>query len=162
MKRIAIAVLLLVLSDRSAGLSADEPARMPSRTDELVAASKAAKAKKKKSTSKVITNADVKKSKGKLIENGTLPPLDETPAPGMVEQHEAAKKARHANAEKIAVLEKTVAALEAELTAVERDYFEENDANVRDRVVVQLFTGTKARLDTARQELAALISPPAP
>jgi hypothetical protein len=148
MKPFLCAVLLLALA-------------APARTDDLVATAKAAKAKRKKSTTKVITNADVKKSKGKVIENGTLPPLDETPQPGMLETHEAAMKARHANAEKVAAAEKIIAGLEAELTAIERAYFEENDATVRDRDVVRRFKDTKAKLDAARQELAALV-PPAP
>jgi hypothetical protein len=148
MKPFLFAVLLLALA-------------APARTDDLVATAKAAKAKRKKSTTKVITNADVKRSKGKVIENGTLPPLDETPGPGMLEMHEAAMKARHANAEKVAAAEKTIAGLESELRAIERAYFEENDATVRDRDVVRRFKDTKAKLDAARQELAALIPPPA-
>lgn len=152
MKRIAFAVLLLALAGGSTGLRGD---------DDLVATAKAAKAKRKKSTTKVITNADVKKSKGKVIQKGALPPLDESPKPGLLEQQATERKARLENAEQVAALEKTIAGLQAELTAIERAYFEENDGNVRDRVIVRRFTDTKTKLDAAKQELAALV-PPAP
>jgi hypothetical protein len=152
MKRIAFAVLLLALAGGYTGLRTD---------DDLVATAKASKAKRKKSTTKVITNADVKKSKGKIIQKGALPPLDENRKPGLLEQQATARKARLENTGQVAKLEQTIATLQAELTAIERAYFEENDANVRDRAIVRRFTDTKTRLDAAKQELAALV-PPAP
>jgi maltooligosyltrehalose synthase len=154
MKRIAFAVLVLVLAGGHTGLRGDD--------SDLVAASKAAKAKRKTSTSKVITNADVKKSKGKVIEKGALPPLDETPRPGLLEQHETARTARLANEAQVSALEKAIATLEAELTAIERAYFEENDANLRDGTIVRRFTETKAKRDSAKKELAALLPPDPP
>ena len=142
MKLLLIAILLL--SDTSA----------------VVDASKAAKEKRKKSSTKVITNSDVKKSKGKLSQTpgtaGEVPPAPES----LVEKHEADRKARIENDAKRIVLEKEVADLERELARIEQSYYDENDLNRRDTVITARFAETKAKLDAAKKELDAVTPKP--
>jgi hypothetical protein len=144
MKRLPCLLLLCAVTAAASG-RADDP---------LVDASKEAKTKRKKSTTKVITNADVRKSKGTLID--TTAPADPLPpaGPGMVEQHEAAMQARAALAAKTALLEKQIALLEKDLAAVEQSYYDESDLRRRDTEIVRRFTETKQRLDEARAQLA--------
>lgn len=125
-------------------------------TTALVDAAKDAKEKRKKSTSKVITNADVKKSKGKIIEltEKDLRPVEAKPitGPTTLEKHDAANKARHEAAARLVTAEKAVADLERELTKIEQSYFEENDPGTRDTVITKRFAETKAKLEKARLE----------
>jgi hypothetical protein len=144
MKRLALAVLLLTTTVVVA--------------DGVVDAAKEAKAKRKKSTAKVITNADVKKSKGTIAQT-TLPPLPETkPQPSLVELHEAKKKAEAAGIEQLRAAKEKVAKLEKELTAIEQQYYEENDLDRRDTELVRRFNDVKTKLDAARAELTAISS----
>jgi hypothetical protein len=141
MKRLALAVLLLATTVGA---------------DDLIDAAKTAKAKRKKSTTKVITNADVKKSKGAIAET-KLAPLPETKQePSLVEQHEARKKAAAENAQQLRAAKQLVAKLEKELAALEQQYYEENDLNRRDTEVVRQFNAVKEKLDAARAELAKI------
>lgn len=143
MKRLAWFLLLCAVTAASG--RADDP---------LVDASKDAKTKRKKSTTKVITNTDVRKSKGTLIDTGaTAEPLPPA-APGMIEQHEAARQARAALAAKTALLEKQIALIEKDLAAIEQSYYDENDLRRRDTEIVRRFAETKQRLDEARAQLA--------
>jgi len=144
MKLIAILLLLATQTDTTA----------------MVDAAKDAKAKRKKSTSKVITNEDVKKSKGKIVElsEKDLPKVDAkktTTGPTMLEQQDAELKARHEAETRVAKVEKSVADLEQEMVRIEQSYFEENDPNVRDTVITRRFAETKSKLETAKQELEA-------
>ncbi|HEX2120904.1 MAG TPA: hypothetical protein VHL59_04610, partial [Thermoanaerobaculia bacterium] len=147
MKAFAFAVIVLLATDAVA----------QSDTSALVEASKAAKSKRKTSSTKVITNADVKKSKSKLTEK----PASKTPAaetkkePGLVEKHEAERAARIAAEERLAAAQARVTQLEAELARIEKSYYEENDLDRRDRVITKQFDETKAKLEEARTELAA-------
>jgi hypothetical protein len=147
MKSLAFALLLLATT-WSFGAAADD----------LVETAKSAKAKRRKSTSKVITNADVKKSKGKLLETPLRPLPDEAPQPTLAEKHAADKKIRAARDERLTAARSTVATLEKELAALEQKYYEENDLDRRDGVLVKQFNEVKERLDAARKELAAVSS----
>jgi Cu/Ag efflux protein CusF len=144
MKRLALAVLLIATTVAA---------------DDLVDAAKAAKAKRKKSATKVITNADVKKSKGAIAET-KLVPLPETKAePSLVEQHEAKKKAAAESAQQLSAAKELVGKLAKELAAIEQKYYEENDLNRRDTEVVRQFNEVKKKLDAARAALDKLTSP---
>ena len=142
MKTLALALLLV------SGGAAAELAVAP---QDVVSAAKDAKAKRKKSTTKVLTNADVKKSKG-VIGTTTAPTTPVVPEPTLMERHVAEKAARAAAAEKLAAAEIAVADLEAELAAIEQSYYEENDLTRRDTVLVKRFQDVKAKLDAARKE----------
>jgi hypothetical protein len=140
MKPLALAVMLVACSAFA---------------DDLVDAAKDAKAKRKKSTSKVITNADVKKSKGK-VGTTTAPSTPVTPEPTMMEKHTAAREAEKIAADRKALATALVGRLEKELATIEQRYYEENDLDRRDVELVKRFNDTKARLDAAREELAQL------
>ena len=148
MKRIWLVAALL-----SASLFAqttDKPS-----TEELVKRARAAKASRKKSATKVITNKDVKKSKGKLIE---LPKSDKPVAkvssvPTIAEQDANYRQRREAD-EHLLAAQKKVDGLQKELDAIEQRYYEENDPNYRDNVIQQRFRQTKRQLEEAQQELA--------
>lgn len=123
----------------------------------VVEAAKANKAKRKASSTKVITNADVKKSKGKLIAKpaGTkaaTPPDEKKPV--TLAQHDARYKSRVEASEKVAAGEKKVATLEKDLDAIEQRYYEENDPTYRDTVIQKRFAQTRRQLEDARRELA--------
>ncbi|HET7437601.1 MAG TPA: hypothetical protein VFN10_23050 [Thermoanaerobaculia bacterium] len=151
---LARAVILAMLVG-AAGLA------LPAFGDDLVAAAKANKAKRKASTTKVITNADVKKSKGTVIELKGDKPAAAPLGPSSIEKQEAERRAREANAIRLDAATKKVAELEKQLAQLEQKYFEENDPDVRDRVIRKQFDDVKAQLDAVRQERDAL-TPPAP
>jgi hypothetical protein len=131
-------------------------------SDDLVDTAKEAKAKRRKSTTKVITNADVKKAKAKIATTGA-PSTPVQPEPTLMEKHVATREAERIAAERKAVAEKMVGELEKELAALEQKYYEENDLDRRDTEIVKRFNATKEKLDAARSELAALSpKPPAP
>ena len=131
--------------------------------DSLVDAAKAAKEKRKKSTTKVLTNADVKKSKGKVVTTPNVSDEPVKPEPTLMEKHEAARAEEKGLAEKRAASEKLIAALEKELAAIEQSYYNENDLNYRDTVLVQRFNEVKAKWNAAvsAAEQAASRRPPA-
>ena len=118
--------------------------------DSLVGAAKEAKEKRKKSTTKVITNADVKKSKGKIATTPNVSSDPVAPVPTSTEIHDAARKAEKELTAKRAASDELIATLEKELAAIERSYFDENDLNKRDTEIVKRFTDVKAKLDAAR------------
>jgi hypothetical protein len=153
MKRTLFAVLTLVLAT---AVFAQKD------TSTLVEASKDAKSKRKKSSTKVITNADVKKSKGKIGETkGKATPVEQLPT--LAERHAAQTKVRKEAEARLTAAEKAVADLEAELMQLEQSYYAENDLNRRDIEIVPRFNDVKRRLDEARKELeAAAPAPPAP
>jgi hypothetical protein len=143
MKRFLVAVLLLAAT---AALGGD-----------LVDAAKAAKAKRRKSTTKVITNADVKKAKGTLIENKLAEvPVTAVPSESPLEKQARERKERIAADVKLAAADQAVRQYEKELAALEQKYYDENDLDRRDHELVRRFNETKAKLDAARKELAAL------
>ena len=143
----AIAVVLLLLAQ--------------SDTSTMVEASKAAKSKRKTSTTKVITNADVKKAdKSKLTvrKDAESTPVEKQPT--LMEKHEAERKTRAELDAKLKLLDETIAGLEKELARLEQTYYETNDLNYRDRELVARFTDAKKRLDDARAEREALTPKP--
>src|SRR5688572_16058228 len=121
-------------------------------TSALVEASKEAKAKRKGSTTKVITNDDVRKSdKKKIIKTpGETAPVE--PSKTLMEKHEAERTARLVREEKLKVLNEHIALLEKELAKLEQSYYEANDLNYRDTVIVKRFNDAKAKLDEARKQ----------
>lgn len=157
MRPYALAVLLTA----AMAVLADGPAT----TQQLVEAAKGAKARRKASTTRVITNADVKKSKGKIGQ--TARPaiaIEEGPSETLTERHEAAKKAAAAAEARLAAARKDVADLEKTVAAIEQEYYDESDLNRRDTEVVRRFDAAKAKLDAARTALEDLVNsapPPA-
>jgi len=134
-------------------------ASLQSDTTALVEASKEAKAKKKTktSTTKVITNADVKKSKGKITQlpsTKTTTTEEPKPAQTLLEKQEAERTTRLAAEAKRAVAEKQVADLERELAALEQSYYEANDLDERDKVIAKKFADVKSKLDAAKKDLS--------
>ena len=121
--------------------------------DDLVGVAKASKEKRKKSTTRVITNADVKKSKGKIASTN-VPDTPVKPEPTMTEKFEAEKAAKRINDEKRAAAEKLIGELEKELATIEQSYYDEDDLTKRDTEIVNRFNEVKAKLDKARAELA--------
>ena len=119
---------------------------------------KAAKANggPKKSTKKVITNADVKKSSGKLT---TLPPAATSTAPAAAPKMSVADQDKLLH-DRAAAQKRTDAAqakvndLDKELDRLEQAYYAENDPNYRDKTIAERFEQTKKQLDAARKELA--------
>ena len=129
----------------------------------LVKAANAGKATKKKSTKKVITNADVKKSTGTLkvlpAKNGQQPAAataatTTAPAKTSTEKKQQALAASNAAAKRVATAESSVNELQQQLQRIEQTYYETNDPNYRDTEVKQRFDQTKRQLDDARKELA--------
>src|SRR5438105_11935922 len=147
MKTILLIAMILAFAQ-------DKPADSP-----LVKAAKANGGPKKKITKKVIPNADVKKSHGKLI---VLPPKEAqaaTPAPAApqktsLEKQQEQRKAADAAAVRVGTAEKKVADLEKDLRRIEDSYYAENDLNYRDNTIQPRFAQTKKQLDDARRELS--------
>lgn len=152
MKSLAIA-LLLAATAAFAAPSADEKPKAAGDDQALVDAARQAKTHRKKSTSRVITNADVKKSKGKVATtNAPTTPVEHEPT--LIERYEADRAARLEHDQARAAAQKTVDELQKELAAIEQQYFEEDDLDRRDKEIVKRFASVKARLDAAREELA--------
>jgi hypothetical protein len=160
-----LALALVVACGAAAASAADrEPAQTKPATEaaaapqDVVDVAKSAKAKRKKSTSRVITNADVKKAKGTVVETtAKQKPIDATPEPSLVEQQEAMRKARAIHGVKFTAAQTEVELLEKELAALEQQYYDENDLDRRDGELVRRFNVTKQKLDAARAVLAELI-----
>ncbi len=122
----------------------------------LVRAAKAAGGARKM-PKKVITNADVKKSTGKLVilpgkADGSVaaaPPVPPLP----IEQHEALLRAENAAGDRVRAAEKNVSELEKEARRLEDAYYAENDPNYRDTVIATRFRECQRRLDAARKKL---------
>ena len=124
----------------------------------LVDVAKDAKEKRRKSTSKVITNADVKKSKGK-VQTTNAPTTPVVREPTLMEKHQATRAAEAATAAHKAKYEPVIAQLEKELAAIEQSYYNENDLTRRDTQLVTRFNDVKAKLDAARKALASPVQP---
>ena len=118
---------------------------------DLTDAARGAKSKRKKSTSKVLTNADVKKSKGKVVDTPNLSP-EIKKEPGLIEQYEAKRAAEKAASEARAERERLIAGLEKELAAIEQLYYDENNQPRRDTEIVRKFNDVRAKLDAARAQ----------
>lgn len=149
MKRLAILAILLLAA--VAGAQEQKPEDSP-----LVKAAKASR--KKKSSTKPITNADVKKSTGKIVETPGVPAettttAEATPSKGPLEKQNDQRKAREAAQARVDVAAKKVADLERELSRIEQEYYAEGDPNYRDNTLEPRFNQTKRQLDTARKQL---------
>lgn len=138
MKVLALALLLLTANDT------------------LVDTAKTAKANRRKSTGKVITNADVKKSKGKIGQTTAIAPIDVQPEESLVDKQQAMRKARTEYDARSAAARAAVAQLEKEVAALEQQYYDENDFDYRDGELVRRFNDAKKKLDAARETLAKL------
>ena len=152
----AILVMLAMLSGAPlSSAAAGEDTGAPSK---LIEAAKEAKAKRKASTSKPITNKDVKKSKGKLIVLPEKPlPAGEKPDNGLSPMQEQDKRyqARLAAQDQVDEMAKKVSELEKKLEDLEQKYYEASDPNHRDDVIRKAFGETKRELDKARLDLFA-------
>ncbi len=152
----AIAVLIAGAWLSGVAPSAAEEQK-PAKTTSLVETAKQSKAKRKTSSTKVITNKDVKKSKGKLIVLST-PAGDKPAAPaetvGPLEKQDARYRQRKEAQERLDTAQKKVDGLQKELDSIEQRYYEENDPNYRDQVIQKRFAQTKRQLEDARHELA--------
>lgn len=155
MKKIPLAVGALLLM--AATLGADEAPKKTTREPTMAERAADARTKRNRGRAKVITNADVAKSKGKLIETtGTQEPLEPAPSQTTTEQHEAAKKAAASVSAKIAAAEELVKDLERQLLAIEQSYYEENDLARRDGELFRRFEDVSRQLTDARRELSLL------
>ena len=98
-----------------------------------------AKAKRGATKTKVITNTDVKKSKGKVGTTTLAPlPADETkPAPKLTSDQ--FYRARREAADRVTLSEKKVAELDKSLDLIEQSFYAENDPNYRDDVIQKRF-----------------------
>lgn len=157
MRIIAVGGLMLLLA---MGGRAEEPqatstapATTTAQDSPLVRASKTAS--RKKSTRKVITNADVKKSRGKLIPTTTKPAAAAAEAkPAPLDQQEAQRPTRQQADLLVQAAQKKVQELEKELRRIEQSYYDSNDPMYRDDVIQKSFNQTKRQLDDARKQLA--------
>jgi hypothetical protein len=151
MKRLIILAVFLVATAGAA--TEDSP---------LVKAAKASGGPKKKTTKKVITNADVKKSSVKStgvptsakaaspppqVASAALPPQTIADQDKLLHDRAAAQKRTDAAQTKVKELDK-------ELDRLEQAYYAENDPNYRDKTIVERFEQTKKQLETARKDLA--------
>jgi len=157
---IAALLLAAVLADDPPAKTTTAPPPPPAESP-LVKAAKASGGKRK-SKSKVITNADVKKAGGKLL---TLPPgkpaataapvpMPNVKAEGPMDAHRTLLREREAAAAHVGDAEKKVATLEAESRRLEQAYYQENDPTLRDTSVAPQFAQNKRQLELARKELA--------
>jgi hypothetical protein len=158
---LGMAMLLTVSGVRasSPAASSAEDAKAP--TKDLVSAAKDAKGKRKQPSTKAITNADVKKSKGKLIvlsSNEAKAPeaAKEVDPLTPLQRHDANHRERLLVDEKIQAAQARVDELEKELLDVELRYYEENDPDRRDRIIRVKFEETRKALEEARSELDAI------
>jgi hypothetical protein len=158
MNRILIAALLCAATAASAVAQEATATAAKPLDSPLVKAAKAGGGPKKKSTKKVITNADVRKSKGKLV---VLPPKEGQPVAiaaepqkGSLERQDDERRAREGASVRMITAQKKVSELEKELRRLEDAYYAENDPNYRDSTIEQRFNQTKRQLDDARKELA--------
>ena len=146
MKKIFVIAMLCA----AAVMAQEKPEDSP-----LVKAAKASGGPKKKSTKKVITNADVKRAKGNLV---VLPPKQTAPVPEpqktSLQKQDEQRKASGSATIRMITAEKKVGELEKELRRIEDTYYAENDPNYRDKTITDRFNQTKKQLDDARKELA--------
>lgn len=144
MKRIiAIAVLLIA----TAGFADDSP---------LVKAAKANGGPKKKTTKKVITNADLDKAPNKPAAAAAKPAATPPPAapPVSIADQDKLRHDRIAAQNRADAAQAKVTDLDKELDRLEQAYYAENDPNYRDKTIAERFEQTKKQLETARKDLA--------
>jgi hypothetical protein len=144
MKRLVLMLLCVV------ALSAED--------SPLVKAAKSGAGTKKKSTKKVITNADVRKGGGKITElparTSAAPAPKAEPAKSSITKRDEQLRASAAAAKRVSTAEAKVKSLEGDLARIEQNYYESTDPTYRDTTIKQRFEQTKLQLDDARKELA--------
>lgn len=153
MKTAILMILTLMLAPP---LLSEEGGQKASPVQDVVDAAKKAKKKRNQPATKVLTNKDVKNSKGKLIElPASSSPAEEKQREGAspLEQHDTDYRARLALEERLAAATAAITALEKELESIELRYYEENDPDRRDKVIRKQFDQTKQKIETARKEL---------
>lgn len=155
--RSPLIVLLLLVAPVVFGQTEPKAEPKPAESALVKAAKDAKKNRAAAKGKKVITNADVKKSKGKLIVLPGKPPAA-APAPAdgrsTIEKHEEKIRDRQKAQEQVAVSEKKVEELARELLRLEQAFYDANDPNYRDGVIQKRFEQTKRQLDEARKDLA--------
>ena len=157
MKRFLALMFCVAVALSAAGQTAPETSTAPQKDSALVKAAKSSGGPKRKSTKKVITNNDVKKSKGKLV---TLSPKPAStaaapgPVKGSLEKQDDQRRAQSVATERVSVAQAKVTDLEKELARLEQAYYEAADPNYRDTTIQTRFNQTKRQLDDARKELA--------
>ncbi len=119
----------------------------------LIEAAKKGKQARAKKT-KIITNADVKRARGKIIVLPQGPPLNEEKAEKKAISADQSYLDRRKASERLIAAEKTVAGLERELGRVEQNFYDANDPNYRDDVIQKRFEQIRRQLEEARKELA--------
>jgi len=155
--RIPIVALLLCCALATVAVAQQETTT--AKDSPLVEAAKKTKPRKK-GKKRVITNADVKKSTGKIVvlqPRAPLPGENEAKSAdprGPLQKQDDDMRARRQAADVVAVSEKKVADLQKELNRIEQSFYDENDATYRDDVIQKRFDQTKRQLDDARNELA--------
>ncbi len=162
MKRLLHTALFATLACSAALLGAEPPpsaAAVQPKNSALVQASKDNGGARKKKPRKVITNADVKRSKGKLVVLPPRPGADvvaepEAPSKGMLQLQDESRKARISAEKQLSEADSRVKSLEKELARIEQSYYNEADPNHRDSAIGPRFLQTKRQLDDARKELA--------
>ena len=157
MKCFLALMLGVAMALSAAGQTAPETNTAPKKDSALVKAAKSSGGPKRKSTKKVITNDDVKRSKGKLV---TLPPKPAPvttvagPVKGSLEKQDDQRRAQSVATERVSLAQAKVTDLEKELARLEQAYYEAADPNYRDTTIQTRFNQTKRQLDDARKELA--------
>ena len=148
--KMAIATLC-VAACFSTPMFAQETEKKP----DLVTTAKQSKEKRKKSATRVLTNKDVKHSKGKLIILSGSAEKQTAPAPATpVKDPDTLFRERKDATAHVETAQKKVDALQKEVDDLEQQYYRENDPNYRDNVIQQRFNQVKRQLDDARHELA--------
>ena len=161
MNRLLSTALVVSMSCAAALVAAQPPPAPadPAKDSALVQASKDNGGARKKKPRKVITNADVKRSKGKLV---VLPARPGQPAPteprppskGLLEQQDENRRARLNAERQLSEADGRVKSLEKELARIEQSYYDEADPSRRDSAIGPRFIQTKRQLDDARKQLA--------
>jgi hypothetical protein len=126
---------------------------------DVIEGARQAKAKRKSGRSRPLTNADVRKSKGNVVINQGAAPAQPPAAEKTVslEEYREALASRQALELKRDAAKAAVVKLEAALNAVEQSYYDENDLDLRDRVLTARFAEVSTKLDAARLELDAIL-----
>ncbi|HEY3052163.1 MAG TPA: hypothetical protein VGK04_02110 [Thermoanaerobaculia bacterium] len=147
--KIAITILC-VAACFSTPMTAQEAEKKP----DLVTTAKQSKENRKKSSTRVITNKDVKKSRGKLIVLSTTADKAAPRASTPPKDPDTLFLERRGATERLQAAQKKVDGLQKELDSLEQQYYRENDPNYRDQVIQKRFAQTRRQFDDARQELA--------
>ncbi len=134
-------------------------------TEDMVTAARAAKAKRvaTKGKKKVITNADVKRARGRLIfisdgshqKEAAKQPLSAEDRRTLNQRDDDRIRDRKSAEEKLTSTTEQVDDLRAALAVAEQKYYESNDPGYRDSVLRERFETARTRLESARNEAAA-------